>query len=263
VIGYENGLPTVALAVSGLVIKGVSSIGNVTAFDVPPHGLTTVIEAVPGLAMRVADTVAVSCVEETNVVVSAAPLQFTIDVEMKFVPLTVNVNCESPAAAQVGLSEVMVGAALIVSVAATDVDAHPPTVIEAVPGVAMSEAGTVAVSCFELTNVVAKGLPFQYTVSPWMKSLLGPFTVRVNCGPPAAMQVGLIELIVGVVPIVITKVAVALLQELAPLLAVMVTLVVPVPVGVPEITPVVGLIVRPAGSGLAVKLVGLLVAVIV
>jgi len=89
-----------------------------------------------------------------------------------------------------------------------------------------------------------------------------PFTVSVNCGPPAAMQVGLIELIVGVVPIVITKVAVVLLQELAPLLAVMVTLVVPVPVGVPEITPVLELTLRPAGNGLAVKLVGLLVAVI-
>jgi hypothetical protein len=249
--------------VSKLVIEGVSSIGNVTAFDVPPHGLTTVIEAVPGLAMREADTVAVSCVEETNVVVSAAPLQFTIEVEMKFMPLTVNVNCGSPTAAQIGLSELMVGTAAIVNVAAPDVDAHPPTVIEAVPGVAMSEAGTVAVSCFELTNVVTRGLPFQYTVSPWMKSLLGPFTVSVKSGPPAPMQVGLIELIVGVVPIVITKVALAVLQELAPLLAVMVTLVVPVAVGVPEITPVLVLTVRPAGNGLAVKLVGLLVAVIV
>jgi hypothetical protein len=246
--------------VRGLVIEGVSSIGNVIAFDVPPHGLTTVIEAVPGLAMRAADTVAVSCVEETNVVVSAAPFQFTIEVEMKFVPLTVNVNCGSPHAAQIGLSELMVGAALMVSVTAPDVDAHPPTVIEAVPGVAMRAAGTVAVSCFELTNVVASGLPFQFTVEPETKLL--PFTVSVNCGPPAAMQVGLIELIVGALPIVITRVAVVLLQELAPLLAVMVTLVVPVPVGVPEITPVLELTLRPAGNGLAVKLVGLLVAVI-
>jgi len=66
--------------VSGLVIDGVSSIGNVTAFDVPPHGLATVIEAVPGLAMRVADTVAVSCVEETNVVVRFAPFHRTTEV---------------------------------------------------------------------------------------------------------------------------------------------------------------------------------------
>ncbi len=93
--------------------------------------------------------------------------------------------------------------------------------------------------------------------------MLGPFTVSVNCGPPAPVQVGLSELIVGAVPIVITKVAVAVLQVPAPFLAVIVTLVVPVAVGVPEITPVLVLTLRPAGNGLAVKLVGLLVAVIV
>ena len=92
---------------------------------------------------------------------------------------------------------------------------------------------------------------------------MGPFTVSVNCGPPAPVQVGLSELIVGVVPIVITRVAVAVLQVPAPFLAVIVTLVVPVAVGVPEITPVLVLTLRPAGNGLAVKLVGLLVAVIV
>jgi hypothetical protein len=134
-------------------------------------------------------------------------------------------------------------------------------VIEAVPGVAMRAAGTVAVSFVEETNVVTSGLPFQFTVEPETKLL--PFTVSVNCGPPAAMQVGLIELIVGVVAIVITKVAVAVLQELAPLLAVIVTLVVPADVGVPEITPVLVFTLRPAGSGVAPNVVGLLVAVIV
>jgi len=256
-----NGVRTVAVAVSELVIEGVSSIGNVTAFDVPPHGLATVIEAVPGLAMRDAATVAVSCVEETNVVVSAAPFQFTIDVETKFVPFTVRVNCGSPAAAQVGLIELMAGVALIVNVAPPDVPPHPPTVTEAVPGVAMSEAGTIAVSRVEETNVVTSGLPFQFTVVPETKLL--PFTVSVNCGPPAAVQVGLSELIVGVVPIVITKVALPALQEPAPLLALIVTLNVPVAVGVPEITPVLVLTISPAGRGLALKLVGLLVAVIV
>ena len=246
------------------MIDDVSSTGNVIAFEVPAHGLATVIENVPAVAMRVADTVAVSSVEETKVVGSAAPLQFTVEVETKFVPLTVNVNCASPALAHVGSSELIVGVALIVNVAAPDVPPHPPTVIEAVPGVAISAAGTVAVSRVEFTNVVTSGLPFQYTVSPWMKSLLGPFTVSINCGPPAPVQVGLIELIVGALPIVITRVAVAVLQVPAPLLAVMVTLVVRFAcVGVPEITPVVVLTVSPAGSGLAPKLVGLLVAVIV
>ena len=236
---------------SELVIEGAASIVNVTAFDVPPHGLTTVIEAVPALAMREAGTVAVSCVEETNVVVSAAPFQFTIEVESKFMPLTVNVNCISPAEAQVGLSELMAGTPVIVNVIPPDVAPHPPTVIEAVPGVAMRSGVTMAVSCFEDANVVTSGLPFQNTVSPWMKSLLGPFTVNVNCPPPAPMQLGLIELIVGELPIVSTKVAVAVLHEVAPLLAVIVTLVVPVAVGVPEITPVLVLTFRPPGSPVA------------
>ena len=63
-----------------------------------------------------------------------------------------------------------------------------------------------------------------------------PVTVNVNCGPPTVAQIGLSELIVGLALIVITKVALAVLQGLAPLLAVMVTLVVPAAVGVPEMT---------------------------
>jgi hypothetical protein len=125
----------------------------------------------------------------------------------------------------------------------------------------MSAASTVAVSRVADTNVVASGLPFQFTVEVETKLL--PFTVSVNCGPPAAVQFGLSELIVGAVAIVITKVAVAVLQELAPLLAVIVTLVVPAVVGVPEIKPVLVFTDRPAGSRpVTLKLVGLLVAVI-
>jgi hypothetical protein len=157
---------------------------------------------------------------------------------------------------------VITGALAIVNVLAFDVPPHGvTTVIEAVPAVAMRAAGTVAVSCVAETNAVVTGVPFQFTVEPETK--LVPFTVSVNCGPPAAVQVGLSELVVGTALIVITRVALAVLQEPAPLLALMVTLVVPAAVGVPEITPVLVLTLRPAGSGLAVKLVGLLVAVIV
>ena len=47
------------------------------------------------------------------------------------------------------------------------------------------------------------------------------------------------------------------------LLAVTTVLVLPVAVGVPDITPVAASSVRPGGNGAAVKLVGLLVAVMV
>ena len=46
------------------------------------------------------------------------------------------------------------------------------------------------------------------------------------------------------------------------LVALMVTLEVPAAVGVPEINPVVVLTLKPAGSPVALKLVGLLLAVI-
>jgi hypothetical protein len=152
-------------------------------------------------------------------------------------------------------------------VSVTGVDVAPEhvgfaTVIEAVPALAMRMAGTVTVSCVEETNVVASGEPFQFTVPPETKFV--PITVNVNCGPPGVTQAGSMELIVGLALMVITSVALPVyMQGLAPLLAVMVMLVVPADVGVPEITPVLVLTFRPAGSGLAVKLVGLLVAVIV
>jgi hypothetical protein len=103
--------------VDGLVITGGSAIVNVAGLDVtPPHGfgVTTVTGAVPAVAIKEAGTVAVSCVAETNVVASGLPFQFTVEVETKFVPFTVNVNCGPPAVAQVGLSALMVGLALIV-----------------------------------------------------------------------------------------------------------------------------------------------------
>jgi hypothetical protein len=145
------------------VITGVAAMVNVCAFDVPPHGVRTVIEAVPAVAMRAAGTVAVSCVAETNVVVSAVPLHLTMEPETKFVP----------------------------------------------------------------------------------------FTVSVNCGPPAAVHVGLSEVVVGLALMVITSVALPVLQGPAPLVALMVTLDVPAVVGVPEISPVLVFTLRPAGSPVA------------
>jgi len=161
---------------------------------------------------------------------------------------------------------VITGGSATVNVAGLDVT--PPqgfgvtTVIEAVPAVAIRDAGTVAVTCVDETKAVASAVPFQFTVEVETKFV--PFTVNVNCGPPTVAQVGLSEPIVGLALMVITRVALPVyMQGFAPLLALMVTLVVPAVVGVPEITPVPVLTLRPGGSGLALKLVGLLVAVIV
>jgi hypothetical protein len=165
------------------------------------------MDALPTLAMREADTVAVSCVEETKVVASAVPFQFTVESETNLVPLTVNVKSAPPAIAQVGLSELIVGVPLIVNVTAFDVAPQVPgftTAIEAVPGLAMLAFGTVAVSRVEETNVVVSEVPFHFTVEPETKFV--PVTVKVNCAPPAVAQVGLSELMVGTALIVIASV---------------------------------------------------------
>src|SRR5580704_1521517 len=91
-----------------------------------------------------------------------------------------------------------VGPLVIVNVEAAEVP--PPgagfvTVTFAVPAVAMSLARIAAVSCVELPNVVARGLPFQFTLELLMKPL--PATVRVNAAPPAAVDAGLKLEIVG------------------------------------------------------------------
>jgi len=149
---------------------------------------------------------------------------------------------------------VITGVLAIESVTAVDVAPAQgfATVIDAVPAVAIRDAGTAAVSWVEETNVVVSTVPFQFTVEVETKFV--PFTVNVNCGPPGVTQVGLSELIVGAALIVITSVALPVLQGLAPLLALMMTLVVPAVVGVPEMTfrfpPLPN--DKPAGNGAAV-----------
>src|SRR5207245_9337253 len=91
-------------------------IGNVTELDAPSlgGGLTSVMDAVPAVATFAAGTIAVSLIEDTNVVVRAEPFQFTVEVETNLVPFTVKVNCALPAVVEVGLIEVMVGTGLLI-----------------------------------------------------------------------------------------------------------------------------------------------------
>jgi len=95
VIVYENGTQTWPVGVVELVMTGGGGlIVNVSVFDVPPPGVgfTTVTDAVPTAATLAAGTIAVSCVEETNVVTRAEPFHLTVEVATMLVPLTVRVN---------------------------------------------------------------------------------------------------------------------------------------------------------------------------
>jgi hypothetical protein len=91
-------------------------IVNETALDVPPVvGFVTVTVAVPAVAISAAVIAAVNCVALTNVVVLAAPLNFTTEVDTNPVPLTVRVKAAPPAVALVGEREVAVGAGLLMA----------------------------------------------------------------------------------------------------------------------------------------------------
>src|SRR5579871_370249 len=62
------------------------------------------------------------------------------------------------------------------------------TVIEGVPGNAVSTAEMTAVSCVALTKVVGRGEPFQFTTSPFGTKFV-PFTVKVMT---SALQAGVV-----------------------------------------------------------------------
>src|SRR5271163_2900430 len=80
-------------------------------------------------------------------------------------------------------------------------DVPPPgvglkTVTEAVPAVAMSPAGTAAVNCVPLTNVVVSPVPFHCTTETPLTKFV-PVTVSVKPAPPAVAEVGKIVASVG------------------------------------------------------------------
>jgi hypothetical protein len=81
------------------------------------------------------------------------------------------------------------GAGLIVNVTALEAKPELETVTVALPGDAISPAGTVAVSCAGATKAVANADPLNWTTAPGPNPL--PFTVKVNPGPPAICELGL------------------------------------------------------------------------
>src|SRR6516164_6298667 len=85
---------------------------NVEEAETPPlaGGFETVMAPTPGLEMLPAATVAVNWVLDTKVVVRGLPLNSTTEAKPKFVPATVKVNPAPPAAAELGLNDVIVGA---------------------------------------------------------------------------------------------------------------------------------------------------------
>lgn len=127
------------------------------------------------------------------------PLKKTVEPDVKFVPLTVMVNVESPTVFEVGEIEVVVGAGLLtVKVCAFEVP--PPgagleTVMLNVPAPVKSDDGIEAVNCVELTKVVVRAPTAKLTTE--VDTKLVPLTVIVKVLSPTIFDVGEIEVVVG------------------------------------------------------------------
>src|SRR5262249_24095722 len=148
-------LPAVTLAGLRVLMLGVGFTGATVsgrAADVPPPGagVNTVMLGVPAAAISLAAMAAVSCVDETNVVVRLAPLTWTIEPLVKLEPVAVRVKAAPPAEAVVGLMLDKTGAGVgAVMVKARGLEVPPPdpgvdTLIWADPALAISAAATLA-----------------------------------------------------------------------------------------------------------------------
>ena len=114
----------------------------------------------------------------------------------------------SPAGAQLGLIELIVGTELvpmlIVKVIAFEVPPPAPGLVTdtvSVPLEAMEAAGMAAVNCVEFTNVVAGAAPPKLTIEPATKFV--PLKVSVKAAPPAKAEFGTIAFTVGAVGVLL------------------------------------------------------------
>jgi len=100
---------------------------NGSEADVPPPGagFTTSINSVPGTARAAAGIVAVTWVALTNVVVALLPLNWTVQVLTKPVPVTVRMRSGLPAGIEDGERRVITGSGFEPFVNCTDADTWP------------------------------------------------------------------------------------------------------------------------------------------
>jgi hypothetical protein len=138
-----------------------------SAVEVPPPGagLNTVMTPVPPVAMSLAgiDALKKGNSPLTKLVGRAIPFHSTTDPLKKPVPLTVRSKAGPPAVTATGLIPVITGIGFVI-VRVAGFEIPPPvtkTVMVAVPAVAMSLAGMVALNRVLLTKVVTRSAPFQ------------------------------------------------------------------------------------------------------
>ena len=186
----------------------------VTAVPTPPAvGVSRVMEGVkvnsdPLLAFPLTVTTTLPVTAPVGTVATIAPgFQLMIEVDATPPKVTVLEPCddpkldpeivtEAPTAPVVELRAVITGAdPVTVNVVADDVPAVSATVRAAVPAVVIRLAGTAAISCVELTNVVLKEVFPHSTDAPDAK--LVPFTVSAKPALPAVTDAGDVLVMLG------------------------------------------------------------------
>src|SRR3990172_8493817 len=127
------------------------------------------------------------------------PLNWTAELLMKLLPLTVSVKAASPTKALVEERLVIVGAGLLTEKLKA-VEVPPPgagltTTTGITPAVLMSAAVISAVNCVLLPKWVSRSLLLKRTTEPLTKP--EPFTVRMKAELPKIVFAGARLLIVG------------------------------------------------------------------
>jgi hypothetical protein len=134
----------------------------------------------------------------TKVVGRDAPFQYTIDVALKLVPVTVRVKSGPPETTVLGLMLVIVGTrAVIVKTTGSEVSGPGlTTVTSAWPGTTTSLEGIWASRVVPaVTTVVGRDEPFHCTTELGVKPV--PVTVSVKPELPAGLELGTRRLITG------------------------------------------------------------------
>src|SRR5438270_4002917 len=176
------------------VICGAKTVSGV-AVDVALLSVTDTC-SVPGDAISVAETFVTSAPLMFCVVERGTPLTFTIEVALKFVPVTVSWKPLSPEMTDAGAIVEIFGTAVTIEyVTGTDVPAFATTAIWTSCAVARSELVSIASSSVGLMYWVARGEPSTVTIEFDVK--FWPKTAITGCVAPTVPCDGLMAVMAG------------------------------------------------------------------
>jgi hypothetical protein len=132
----------------------------------------------------------VSDVELAKVVTRGLPPTSTVELELKFVPVTVSVSAALPAAT-VFVERLLAAGTGLFTVKVVTRDGLPPgfaTVTNGVPATAIALAGIAACNCVGSLYAAETGLDLKVTMELDVNPV--PVNVRVKAGPPAVALAG-------------------------------------------------------------------------